>query len=380
MDIIGAIKMNRPIDYAKAACDTIMRQYSAAELPTMDTFFYIGGVFLSGMQRVYWETGEKKYFKYIKEWVDKYIFPDGSILGYNHDYNVKEKTWFMKAVPKTFDHKQPGILLFDLYKETKDERYMKAIEYIYEQLAEWKKNSKGGFWHMSFTPNQMWLDSLYMIGPFLAMYSDLTKDKDALEEAIKQCILMYENMRDKNGLLRHGWDESKKAVWARENGLSETVWGRAVGWFTVAILDILDYVESTHPQYKKLCDIEEKVLKKVLEYRNDNGVWCQVLDRPQEPDNWYETSCSCLFVYSLFKAIRKKIISENYIGDAKRAYSSIISKLKFDNGELLIDNICAGTCIDEGDYKHYINRPKVTNDLHGTGAFVLMCTEAERMV
>ena len=348
--------MNRPIDYAKSACDTIMGQYSAAELPTMDTFFYIGGVFLSGMQRVYWETGEKKYFRYIKEWVDRYIFPDGTILGYNRDYDVEEKTWFMKAVPKTFDHKQPGILLFDLYRETKDERYRKAIEYIYEQLDGWGRNSKGGFWHMSFTPDQMWLDSLYMIGPFLAMYSDLTKSSRALEEPVNQCLLMYENMRDENGLLRQGWDESKKAEWAGENGLSQTVWGRAMGWFTVAVLDILDYVESTHPQYKRLCDIEANMLKKVLEYRNDDGVWCQVLDRPHELDNWYETSCSCLFVYSLFKSIRKKIISENYMSDAKRAYSAIISKLKFNNGELLIDNICAGTCIDEGDYKHYINK------------------------
>ena len=374
------IKTSRPIDYAKTACDTIMNKYKAPELPTMKTFFYIGGVFLSGMQRVYFQTGEKKYFDYIKEWVDSYIFPDGTILGYNHPYDTDELTNVMKLVPKTFDHKQPGILLFDLYKKTKDDRYLKAIKYIYEKVPSWGRNSKGGFWHMEVTPDQMWLDSLYMICPFLAMYSEFFGEKQPLDEAINQAFVMYENMRDDRGLLHHGWDESGKAEWARENGLSPTVWGRAFGWFTVAVLDILDYVKEDTPEYKRLCKIEEEMLKKVLEYRNSSGLWCQVLDRPDDDGNWCETSCSCLFTYSLFKAIRKGVLSESYLADAKKAYSAIIDGLKFEDGQMLIENISVGTCIDEGDYKHYIERRTVTNDLHGTGAFVLMCTEAEKLL
>ena len=372
--------MTRPIDYAKSACGTIMKKYGAPDLPTMNTFFYIGGVFLSGMQRLYFQTGGKEYFDYIKKWVDKSVFPDGTILGYNHPYDTEEITRVMTLVPKTFDHKQPGILLFDLYKETGDERYAKAINYIYEKVPDWGRNSKGGFWHMTVTPNQMWLDSLYMIGPFLAMYSDFTKNEAPLDEALNQCVLMYENMRDKNGLLRHGWDDSGEAEWAGENGLSETVWARAMGWFTVAVLDILDYTKNTHPKYKEICAIEEDMLKRVLKYRNSDMLWCQVLDRPEDEGNWYEISSSCLFTYSLFKAIRKNILPESFLDEAKKSYSAIIDTLKFENGNMLIGNISVGTCIDEGDYKHYIERRKVTNDLHGTGAFVLMCTEAEKMM
>lgn len=372
--------MTRPIDYAKTACDTIMQKYKAPDLPTMNTFFYIGGVFLSGMQRVYFQTGEKKYFDYIKEWVDSYIFPDGTILGYNRPYDTDEVTRVMTLVPKTFDHKQPGILLFDLYKETGDERYRKAIDYIYEKVPEWGRNSKGGFWHMSVTPNQMWLDSLYMIGPFLAMYSKFKNEKSVLCEAVKQAILMYENMRDERGLLHHGWDDSGEAEWAGENGLSPTVWGRAMGWFTVAVLDIMDYLNPKSEEYKKLGKMEENALKAVLKYRNDLGLWCQVLDRPDAEDNWCETSCSCLFTYSLFKAVRLGVISKNYLDDAKKAYDALIGRLKYDGEQMLIENVSVGTCIDEGDYRHYIERRTVTNDLHGTGAFVLMCTEAEKML
>ena len=372
--------MTRPIDYAKTACNTIMQKYKAPDLPTMNTFFYIGGVFLSGMQRVYFQTGEKKYFDYIKEWVDSYIFPDGTILGYNHPYETDEITRVMTLVPKTFDHKQPGILLFDLYKKTGDERYRKAIDYIYEKVPDWGRNSKGGFWHMSVTPNQMWLDSLYMIGPFLAMYSKFKNEKSALCEAVNQAILMYENMRDERGLLHHGWDDSGEAEWAGENGLSPTVWGRAMGWFTVAVPDIMDYLNPRSEEYKKLAEMEANALKAVLKYRNNLGLWCQVLDRPDAEDNWCETSCSCLFTYALFKSVRLGIISKDYLDDAKKAYDALIGRLKYDGEQMLIENVSVGTCIDEGDYRHYIERRTVTNDLHGTGAFVLMCTEAEKML
>ena len=369
-----------PLEYAAAACNTIMKQYPARNLPTMDTFFYLGGVFLSGMQQLYLCTGEEKYFDYVKEWVDTYVYPDGTVLGYDRPYPAKQPTWMMRAVPKTFDHKQPAILLFLIYKRTGEERYRKAIDTIVSPVKKKKKNSVGGFYHMTFTKNQMWLDTIYMIGPLLAKYAALSGQKQWLSEAVRQVEIMYRYMRDDSGLLRHGFDPSHESSWADEKtGLSPTVWGRAVGWFTVAVLDIMDEMESDDSGAARLSRIEQEIMESVLKYRTENGLWCQVVDQPLRKGNFEEMSCSCLFLYSLFKGMRKRILCRDWEEYAEGAYQEIIRRIRYDSaGSMVIGDICAGTCIDKGSYEHYISRPLVENDLHGTGAFVLMCVEKWR--
>ncbi|MBP3359786.1 MAG: glycoside hydrolase family 88 protein [Clostridia bacterium] len=367
-------------EYAAEACGAIMKKYPAEELPTMDTFFYIGGVFLSGMQQLYLCTGEEKYFDYIKTWVDRYVYPDGTVLGHNRPYDTDSPTWMMRAVPKTFDHKQPAILLFDIWRKTGDERYKKAIYNIVTPVKAWPKNSAGGFYHMTFTKNQMWLDSIYMIGPLLAKYSNAFGEKWAAESAVEQIEIMYRYMQDENGLLRHGFDPSKESEWSDpETGLSPTVWGRAMGWFTVAALDILDEIMQDSKEAKRLAEIEREIMTRILKYRTENSLWCQVIDCPQRGGNFEEMSCSCLFIYSLYKGIRKGVLDRSWIRYADESYSAVIKKLRYDGeGNLVIGGICAGTCIDDGSYEHYIGRPLVENDLHGTGAFVLMCAERLR--
>lgn len=98
------------------------------------------------------------------------------------------------------------------------------------------------------------------------------------------------------------------------------------------------------------------------------------------PKNWVESSCTNLFIYSYAKAIRKGIVSKQEMGKVlEKAYEGIVNSLYFDDeGYLVVDNVCIGTCIDEGTYEHYAGREKIKNDLHGTGAFVLMCSEMQR--
>ncbi len=73
------------------------------------------------------------------------------------------------------------------------------------------------------------------------------------------------------------------------------------------------------------------------------------------------------------------IISNNeYSNIIKKAYDSLISTIYYEKDILTIDNICTGTCIENGTYEYYINRSRTKNDLHGIGAFVLMCTEMQK--
>lgn len=379
-------KKKSSLEYAKLMCESIMNRYSPEELPPNGTLFYHQGVFLSGMQQLYLLSGEKKYFQYIKDYVDCCIGNNGEVYGIDHESTNWHDTdaWAegLKLQSLTMlDCKQPVILLYNLYDETGDEKYERAISTISESMYYWPVNKIGGYWHMMDHPNQMWMDGLYMAGPLSVMYSEKFGDERLRERAIRQALIMNKNMRKENGLYYHGWDLSKQAEWAdKETGLSKECWGRAVGWYAVAILDMLDYIPEKHPEVERLKAIETDLLKSLAKYQDPKtGMWFNVLDKPEREDNWIETSCSALFTYSYAKALRMGIIEIEYDDILEKAYDGIINSLSYDEkGYLVLDNVCQGCCIEDGTYEHYVKQRIIKNDLHGSGAFVLMCTEMER--
>lgn len=349
------------IYYAQKLCDTLMHKYAANELEPKVYFNYHCGVFLSGMERVYRITGNEKYCDYIKAWVESVIDQNGDIIEYN---------------PKNLDDIQPGNILFNLFAKTNDFRYKKVLDTLVPALKTWRTNSEGGFWHKEIRPDQMWLDGLYMAGPTSLRYG-VEFGFDEYEKIMhKQALLMYGHLYDDNkGLMYHAWDCSKKQDWAdKETGRAPEVWGRAMGWYFVALVDMLDYVRNDNIR-NDFIEILNKLIPNIVKYQSsESGMWYQVIDRGSEKDNWVETSCSCLFAYSIAKAVKKGYVSEEYKKNALRAYNGVLKYIKEDeNGFISIENVCIGTSV--GDYNYYINRPTVTNDLHGAGAFVLMCTQ-----
>ena len=372
-----------PLGYAELACKMMMSKYEAKNLPPKGAFFYHQGVFLSGMQNVYYLTGDGKYFDYIKEYVDSVIGENGELFGICHEKTPKNSSWFVNSSIQLLDCKQPSILLYNLYDETGEEKYLNAIKTIAQSMYFWPVNSEMGYWHMMTQHNQMWLDGAYMAAPLSVMYAERFGDDVLRERAIQQIFIMHRHMYDsKTGLYYHGWDESKAEVWAdKETGLSTQFWARAIGWYAVAILDILDYISPNHPAVQSLKKIEADLLEALAKYQDEeSGMWYQVVDKTDRADNWIESSGSCLFAYAYAKAIRKGIISKKQFENIlEKAYSGIINSLYYDqDGEIVIDNVCVGTCIETGTYEHYVSRDKIKNDLHGVGAFLLMCAEMER--
>ena len=354
--------MENPIIVAEKLCDTMINKYKACDLPPKGRFHYHQGVFLSGMQKVYELCGNKKYYDYIKEWVDSIIYEDGSIHSFDKGM---------------LDDIQPGILLFDLYKKTGDNRYKKALDTLMPVLKNWKRNELGGFWHKEWYPNQMWLDGLYMAGPIEAEYSATYGDNSFLETAISQIFLMYKYIGDeKTKLLYHAFDVTKQAEWAHpESGKSSEFWGRALGWYVVAILDILDFVPLDHPKRKQIEDIELEVLDAISKYQDKNtGMWYQVIDKGDRYDNWLESSCTCLFSYAMAKAVRVGIAHKHFLDVAKRGYEGVLeNSVTYDGDDVNLGGVCIGTGVCS--YDEYIKRPVSVNDLHGAGAFLLMCAE-----
>lgn len=349
-----------PLDYAKAACDTMMRKFEAAKLPPKGQFHYHQGVFLSGMYQTYQLCQEESYVQYIKDWVDSIIDETGVI----HTYN-----------PGQLDDIQPGVLLYPLYERTGEERYKKALDELVQVVRQFKRNAVGGFFHKDWHPNQMWLDGLYMGGPICAEYGARFGQPEFIEICIEQALLMRKMTEDKKtGLWYHAWDCSKEANWAdKETGLSPEFWGRSMGWVPVAVLNELDFIPPTHPKREELCALVRDLLTALCKYQSADGRWYQVVNKGNCAGNWLENSCSSLYVAAICKAVRKGILGEETLENARRGYEGVIRSLTWDGDDIQIGNVCVGTGV--GDYTHYINRPVSVNDLHGVGAFLLMCTE-----
>ncbi len=353
-----------PLDYAKQACDTMMRKFSAVDLPPKGHFHYHQGVFLSGMEKTYELCGDKKYKEYINAWVNSLVKLDGEVLAFDSD---------------ELDDIQPGILIFRMYQETGDERYAKAIRYLIHVVKNFPKNKEGGYWHKVKCKDQMWLDGLYMAGPILALYGKYFDDPECFDICACQALLMREKTKDeKTGLFCHAWDSKKQRPWADpETGKSPEFWGRAIGWVPVALLDEIECMPEDFSGRQELIRMATDLLLAVECYQDESGLWYQVVDKGEVPGNWLETSCSCLFAAAICKAVRMGFLDRSNIQAAKKAFDGIVDRLKYRGDDLIIDGICVGTGV--GDYGHYCNRPTGENDLHGTGAFLLMCTELQRV-
>jgi unsaturated rhamnogalacturonyl hydrolase len=197
---------------------------------------YEQGVQLKAVEQLWYATGNPKYFNFIKSGMDFWFDKDGRLTRYDLDeYNI--------------DHVTPGRAIITLYRVTNDEKYKKAAELIRSQLKTHPRTKEGGFWHKKIYPWQMWLDGLYMGEPFYAEYS-MVWNEDNWDDIANQFVWMEKHARDaKTGLLYHGWDESKEQKWAnKETGLSPHVWGRAMGWYAIALVDVLDYFPKNHPR------------------------------------------------------------------------------------------------------------------------------------
>ncbi|MGN0763300.1 MAG: glycoside hydrolase family 105 protein, partial [Aristaeellaceae bacterium] len=302
------------LEYGRWACDEIMRSYSVNELPPQKyrhaTCNYQQGVLLTGMAQLYCLTGEQRYLAYIGQWANAIQDEQGRITEYNE--------WIST---QSLDFRQGGNVLMFLYRQLGDEHCLELARYLVETLDDYPRNSAGGFWHMRSTPDQMWLDGLYMVGPLMSAYARLTGQSRYGDDAAGQLLLMYEHMRDPaTGLLRHGWDPTAKAQWAdKGTGLSAEVWGRACGWYAAAVADMLDAMPGDHPDRQRIVTLQQELIAAILRYQSDEGRWYQVVDKWRMPDNWPENSCTSLVVYAICKGVRNGYLAPQMLAHARRA-------------------------------------------------------------
>lgn len=336
---------------------------------------YDQGVILKGIEGVWNATGEKKWFGYIQKSMDFYVQEDGTIKGYKkNEFNL--------------DNLNNGKLVLLLYRVTGKEKYRKAAEHLRSQLKEHPRTSEGGFWHKKVYTNQMWLDGLYMGQPFYAEYAMLFHEDTAFNDIARQFILMERHSRDpKTGLLYHGWDESRQQQWAdKTTGRSPNVWGRALGWYGMAMVDALDYFPANHPGRDSLIQILNRFAMAVTKVQDAaSGLWYDVPNKPTEPKNYLETSASSMLVYTLAKGVRNGYLPSTYLQNARKGYAGLLKRfIKKENGRVNLYGTVAvsglgGNPYRDGSIAYYMSEPVVVNDPKGIGAFINAAVEMEML-
>jgi len=337
---------------------------------------YTQGLIAHAMIKVWKENGNTSYYNYAKTYADKFIDENGTISGYKaEDYNI--------------DAVNSGKFLFDVYEKTKDERYLKAINHLRDQLKTHPRTAEGGFWHKLRYPHQMWLDGLYMGAPFLAQYAAVMKEPAIFDDVVKQFILVNKYTYNKEvGLNYHGWDESKEQKWADpKTGCSPNFWGRAQGWYAMALVDVLDFLPKDHSGRSKLLEILNQVASGIKKYQDPKtGLWYQVLDQGSREGNYLEATGSSMFTYTLLKATKKGYISSDYKAIAVKGYEGILQNLIKDNGDgtISLTKCCSvaglgGTPYRDGTYEYYIKEPVRADDPKGVGPFIMACLEMNNL-
>lgn len=335
---------------------------------------YDQGVVLEGIEGLWTRTADNRYFEYIQKSMDYFVQEDGTIRTYKPDeYNI--------------DHVKNGRSLLLLYKVTGKPKYLKVVQSLRQQLRTHPRTSEGGFWHKKIYPYQMWLDGLYMGEPFYAEYAALFHEDTAFSDIARQFILMERHARDnKTGLLYHGWDESRQQRWANKStGLSPNFWDRAMGWFGMGLVDVLDYFPQNHPKRDTLIAILNRMAAAVQKYQDSKtGVWFQVMDKATSKGNYVEASGSCMFVYALAKGVRNAYLPQSYLNVARKGYNGIIKEfMETDAGGLtnLKGTVSVaglgGTPYRDGSYEYYLSEKVIVNDPKGVGAFLLASNEME---
>ena len=318
---------------------------------------------------------DPKYSLYMQEFMDMLVDSTGNIERYNMDsYNI--------------DLIRPATNLLTLAQRTGDKKYELALPQFIKQMENHPKTESGGYWHKKRYTWQMWLDGIYMGSPFLAQYAKIYNQPEWFDVVAHQIILIYEKTLDpKTELLYHAWDESREQKWSNpETGQSPHFWSRAMGWYMMAIVDVLDYLPKDHPKRNKIVQIFQKTAEALKNVRDEkSGVWYQVLDMGGMGGNYLEGSGSAMYVYAFAKGAKKGYLDTSYFDLANSAFDGMLKTfiISGDDGLPSMKNIC-GSCglggnpYRDGSYEYYINERIVTNDSKGVAPFILAAIELDR--
>ncbi|MDB4293229.1 glycoside hydrolase family 88 protein [Maribacter sp.] len=341
------------------------------DFQTKSRWSYTNGLVLQAMGRVHEQTEDQKIYDYIYDYANRMIKEDGSIDTYKRsNYNL--------------DMIKSGDAIFWLQQKNPEARFKMAMDTLHKQLEEQPMTSEGGYWHKKRYPSQMWLDGVFMAEPFHTKYAlEFIANEDSRTKILDKIVLQFDLIekysRDpETGLYYHGWDESREQGWAnKETGLSPNFWSRGMGWYGMALVDILDYFPESHPGRERIIGYLKHYAAAIVKYQDEGGAWWQVLNLPEREGNYLEATGTCMFTYTLAKAANKGYISKDYLSNAQKGFDGILDQFITieANGVINLTKCCGvaglgGDPYRDGSFNYYINEIIRSNDPKGTGPFM----------
>jgi unsaturated rhamnogalacturonyl hydrolase len=359
------------VDWSDAMVDSTMTRFTPS---TIGGWSYPIALYLMGQYQVAQRTTDParraRLISYIKSWADRFVDSSGRI---SNSFD-------------SLDSMMPGQVMIAMYRETGQSKYRTGAKQIHDRLIPgggYPTTTDGGFWHANTTSraHQLWSDGTFMANPFMAMYGRYIGDStQSFDIATKQLVVYASHLQQSNGLMKHAYDESRVATWSDPTtGLSPEYWCRAVGWFGVAAIQILDLIPTDHPRRAQLITIVQNLVRGFATYQDTtSGRWFQVVDKGSLSDNWTETSCSAMYTYTVDAAIKRGYVDgTTYRSTVDAGKQGELNRISLhSDGLTYLTTISVGTSV--GDYSYYVNRTRATNDFHGLGAFLFFYEETFR--
>ncbi len=337
---------------------------------------YIDGCMITALLSLYEITGEERYYTFAKDFVDYFVQPDGTIRTYDmEEYNL--------------DNINTASNLFFLYDKSGEEKYRLALDNVRKQLDGMPRTKEGSFWHKAIYPNQVWLDGLYMAEPFYMKYETRFRKMEKCQDVIHQFKNVEKYMKDpKTGLYYHGYDESREMYWADPvTGCSPNFWLRALGWFSLALVETSQATDETlYYEKRYLQKLFEELVDALKPFQDESGMFYQVVNRSDAKGNYLETSGTALIAYAILKAVRLGYLAPRYREMGEKAFNGIVEKYlsKNEDGTLKLSGIClvaglGGKAHRDGSLEYYFSEPVVENEAKGVAPFLLAYTEMLRI-
>ena len=346
-------------DWSVAMVESTIKRYPTAE--SLKGWGYAKSLYLYGEYLVYLRTKEKRYLDHIQAWIDMHIDDKGMV---NRPITA-------------LDYMLPANLCLILYKETKQPKYKGCADLVRKTFDTYPRTKDEGFWHANTKSRewQLWADGVFMGMPFLVRYGRMFGDNRYTDaEAVKQLLVYYKHLNDpQTGLLWHAYDESRQQSWAnKETGASAEHWARAIGWYAMTLINILDIIPKDQPGRDDLIKVLNQLAAAFEKYQDKNtGLWWQVVDKGTVPGNWLETSSSSMYTFAMWMGVKRGYLPKRFRDVALRGYRGVLTQISLDkDGMTDLANICEGTNV--ADINYYFARKRNTNDFHGIGAFLIM--------
>ncbi len=340
---------------------------------------YQVGVELDPMLDVYLAYNNSKVWNYLKEYPQTMVQSDGSITGYNYnEFNL--------------DNVRPGHFLFRMYQQAPADKELKALNTLFKQLENQPRTQNGVWWHKEVYHWQVWLDGVFMGMPFYVLAAPTLKpgeEEKYYEDAVNQMTTTDQMTYDAaTELWKHAWDETHSMFWAdKTTGRSQHTWGRALGWYAMALVEVLETMPESYARRAELLEIFKSVMASVSKYQDESGVWYDVLD-VDDPRNYLEATCSSMFCYCLLKGVRMGWIDAEYLPAGVKAFRGIVNEFVKENsdGTISLQKCCEVSGLGpenrpqrDGSFEYYMSEPVRDNDPKGVGPFMWAALEMEHL-